>query len=924
MASAITAARARRTGIAAFIATTGASGARLRSRTLQSVGLTALAAALASPVLLPADAAAQAPDEIVVKAQRRELTLQDLPVSGTVIGEEDILDFGGFTDDTELGQFLTGVEVEDVGNTEYFIRGANSNATTPFARSAVTQLLNGAEVAGGFAGRSFERMDNFDVQQVAVFRGTQGALYGRGAIGGVINQISNKPKNRLEYRATSSWNVTHDEGRFDGVFNAPIVKNRLLFRGGVAYQEGDGYIRNDFRDESVNGLEFFGGRTGFRYFFSDKVDATLMVDYGEASVDRVLHSSIAATLPGSRFNVFDDPVDVNGNPFPSDTLANNVTVANPLAVGFPGPNPGDPFHQAFDTETFYEENTFTGNLTVNFELPFGVGTSITGVRSRAYEVLLDDDYSYIGGVNRLQPANCSYFQPGTSTLTGINGPLILTGVQTGTLSITSPTMGMIVGAAPVNPADFANDGMCETSRLADTSIVTQEFRLQSPQTGRFTWLIGTDGRVAYQPQTFITRNRNPAVTTVTAANAALSSYWANVQIPIRDFREDSDLLESHIALFGNVGYNILDWLHAGFSTRYTYERIHSEAVIIDQDLFRGYVAPGGAGGITGQGAGGTLLVNPNYGSVALQRSDDAVYQSVIPSFTLTARAPGDWIYFASWGQGFKPGGFNDIGGTGGGGADRPRQYNEEWANSYELGLKKTFLTDDGNLRVSLIAFRTEYNDRLQSLNVTEGADDNDVGTIGTDLDPQDTFSTLLIYNVGDGYAQGVELDIGGLVRNPLNLGGAFNYSAGATWGESRNTSGSLENQQFSGFSTWSARGNFTYRRALPFAENTGIGLFLNSNFSWSDDTDGCETFRTLTNLTGCSRGADADIRAIWNLRGGIEGENYGHGWQLTAFWDNWNDRSYERSRPQIGGIDAYAEVEPSNWGLRLTVTGGER
>ncbi|NWG45587.1 MAG: TonB-dependent receptor [Alphaproteobacteria bacterium] len=902
-----------------------------RARAMRGVCLAAVATALGAGGLATG-ALAQATDEIVVNAQKREQTLQDLPVSGTVISEEEILDFGGFTDDTELGQFLTGVEVEDIGNTEYFIRGANSAGTTPFARSAVTQLLNGAEVAGGFAGRSFERMDLFDTQQIAVFRGTQGALYGRGAIGGVINQVSNKPKNFFEYRATTSWNVTQDEGRFDGIINIPIVKNRLLFRGGIAWQDGDGYLRNDFRESGVNGLEFTGGRTAFRYFFNEKVDATLIVDYGEASVDDLLHGAIDATLPGERLNVNGAPIAPDGTPIP---LGPPTAAGFTGSVGYPAQAPGDFEHQAYDSPTFYEENTFTSNLTVNFELPFGVGTSITGIRSRAYEVLLDDDGTYKGGVLRVGLVNeCSFYPGGLPPVSRINGSIFDGGIgmyQSGDLEgFGGPpfTAGSFVNTMVITAADFPDLAMCETTRLADTSIFTQEFRIQSDPGARLSWLVGTDGRMSYQNQTRIQENRNPTFLIQDPMNPAIlrTATFADVVnndagSELSNFRQDTDLLESHVALFGNVGYFVTDWLQAALSLRYTYERISQQTQFIDQDRYRSFIGPGtfamngifdadGAGGTyTDEGTTGTFINNTNFGQVIIDRDDAAVYQSIIPSLTLTARAPGEWIYYASWGQGFKPGGFNDVGGSIMSGLfNVDRQYGEEWANSYELGVKKTFRLGNGSFRFSAVAFRVEYNDRLRVLTVTEDSDLEDP----TDLEPTDQFTTQVIVNSGDGYVQGVEVDAGGLVRNFMDLGGRLTYSAGLTFGESRYTSGAFEgtNTQFGGVSTWSGRANLTYRRALPFLENSGIGLFLNTNYAFGVNTD--------------APGRGVDTRKTWNLRGGIEGETAGQGWQLQAFWDNWTDIQYERSRGALFGAQTYAGVEPSNWGLRLTVTGGER
>ena len=56
------------------------------------------------------------------------------------------------------------------------------------ADSGVGLYRDGAYVGGGAqGGRTFDRFDLFDVSQIEVLRGTQGALYGRDAVGGAIN-----------------------------------------------------------------------------------------------------------------------------------------------------------------------------------------------------------------------------------------------------------------------------------------------------------------------------------------------------------------------------------------------------------------------------------------------------------------------------------------------------------------------------------------------------------------------------------------------------------------------------------------------------------------------------------------------------------------------------------------------------------------
>ncbi|NWG46682.1 MAG: hypothetical protein HXY25_09065, partial [Alphaproteobacteria bacterium] len=97
-------------------------------------------------------------------------------------------------------------------------------------------------------------------------------------------------------------------------------------------------------------------------------------------------------------------------------------------------------------------------------------------------------------------------------------------------------------------------------------------------------------------------------------------------------------------------------------------------------------------------------------------------------------------------------------------------------------------------------------------------------------------------------------------------------------------------------------------------ENTGLGLFFNTNFKYEIDTD---------NFRADGR-PGTDTRKRWNARIGIEGQNWGHGWQLQAFGNNIFDVDYERTRTVVGTFNFFHTYEArSSFGIRLSVTGGD-
>lgn len=167
-----------------------------------SVGI----AALASPAraqdrapATPAENASQLPQEadIVVTARRREEQLSDVPSAVSVITAESLADRGGATSTLELLADQPSVRFNNLSSTitsEISIR-ASSTARATNGDPSIGLYRNGAYIAGGaIGGRNFTRLDFLDLERAEILRGTQGALYGRNAVGGAVNIISMRPQ----------------------------------------------------------------------------------------------------------------------------------------------------------------------------------------------------------------------------------------------------------------------------------------------------------------------------------------------------------------------------------------------------------------------------------------------------------------------------------------------------------------------------------------------------------------------------------------------------------------------------------------------------------------------------------------------------------------------------------------------------------
>ena len=149
-------------------------------------------------------------NQIVVTALRRDESLQDTPAAITAFnsaaienaGIERPGDFIALTSNVNL------VETQNAGNAFIIIRGItqarNSEPSVAIVVDGVQQV-NPAQF----------NQDLFDIQQIEVLKGPQGALYGRNAIGGAISIVTQAPSDEFEAKLEWMRGFVRDEASWD-------------------------------------------------------------------------------------------------------------------------------------------------------------------------------------------------------------------------------------------------------------------------------------------------------------------------------------------------------------------------------------------------------------------------------------------------------------------------------------------------------------------------------------------------------------------------------------------------------------------------------------------------------------------------------------------------------------------------------------
>lgn len=240
-----------------------------------------LAALAVAPPALARKAANResAQSDIIVSARKREERLVDVPVAVTVLSAQAVRDEGIDSVADVLGR-TPGGTFSHVGppiTHEIMIRGVGGGRTFN-VEAAIGQYRNGAYVSGGnMGGRTFGRMDFFDVERIEVLRGPQGALYGRNAAGGAINIVSAMPQ---EQPAASLMLAYGQNQRFEGeaIANAPLT-DALFLRVGLMLNTQEGGAFTSAKGIPLDGEYQLGARATLRFAPGPQFDARLMMEH---------------------------------------------------------------------------------------------------------------------------------------------------------------------------------------------------------------------------------------------------------------------------------------------------------------------------------------------------------------------------------------------------------------------------------------------------------------------------------------------------------------------------------------------------------------------------------------------------------------------------------------------------------------------
>ena len=216
-------------------------------------------------------------EEVIVTSRRKNESVQDVPLSVTVFGEEKIAqlkpatlrDFDGLAPNVYIGMNAAGP-----GNSTIYIRGVGYPGSEKTQSPQVAVIVDDVQM-GSSTGAL---IDVFDIESMEINRGPQGVLFGRNTIGGniVVNRV--KPKFNEFGLDASVIAGNYDSRTIKARVNIPLIDNTLALKVGAISRKADGFYDNLTLGGEQGDIDFESQTLALRWTPTDSIDAILTYD----------------------------------------------------------------------------------------------------------------------------------------------------------------------------------------------------------------------------------------------------------------------------------------------------------------------------------------------------------------------------------------------------------------------------------------------------------------------------------------------------------------------------------------------------------------------------------------------------------------------------------------------------------------------
>lgn len=632
-------------------------------------------------------------EEVIVTAQKRAESLQDVPISVTAISG-DLVEDASIRSFSELSAYVPNFSVtENAVNTIISMRGISIGSNQSFEQSV------GVFVDGVHYGKSRQaRLGLFDLEQIEVLRGPQGILFGKNTLAGAVNVRTAAPQVGEGLTGRLAASFESDNGKYFEGHIGTSLSDTLAIRLSGMNRTIDGYLDNSApsalssdaptTDETIARIGVQWEPTantslGIRYTYSDFVRegaaSTVTTFQPLPNVAGDILALVAYTTLPLAFPAF--------APSQTDTFRDGVSFGGNALDGSSGAERGE------GTDTQNHE------FSVNFEHTFDSGltfSSVTGMSNYEYKDGMDADFLPISFIGRSDDSEYDQvFQ------------------EFRLASDPSNRFSWTVGANYIESEQQIDRNVVLDGTLGQPGII-RGITAQAHQTA------GLPSFFSYSP------------TQIAGVEALLGlppgaipygvegvTMWSQLS-RLSTWTQDTESW----AMFAQGSFDLTDTLSITAGLRYTEE---TKKVDARMDLTQGS---------TGLANPVAPEVNPLlHGLVdvlalglAHEFKEERDTDQLMPAVSIDWRPADDHLFYVSYSEGFKSGGFNSVD------DQRPAiaadgtvlrtvpdlgfEYDDETAWSMEIGGKHLFL--DGSLRFNWNYFNSEYEDQQVSTFVGTG------------------------------------------------------------------------------------------------------------------------------------------------------------------------------------------------------------
>lgn len=289
----------------------------VKSLSLSSAAVAIISGTISSPVAAQEqNSGKKVLEEVIVSAQRREESAQDVAISVTVFNQEQIAN-ANMINSSDIATYTPSLSTNTRfgnENTSFSIRGFTQDLRTAasvgtYFAEVIAPRGQTSQTSGDGAGPG----TLFDLANIQVLKGPQGTLFGRNTTGGSILLVPNKPSDEWEgYLETS----TGDFGsrRLQGVLNIPFT-DKFRLRLGVDSNEREGHLINvtNIGASELGNTDYVAFRLGLLWEITENIESYLLLTSTDSESTGYSSRLYACNNSGV------DPLNPLANPFATFT-----------------------------------------------------------------------------------------------------------------------------------------------------------------------------------------------------------------------------------------------------------------------------------------------------------------------------------------------------------------------------------------------------------------------------------------------------------------------------------------------------------------------------------------------------------------------------------------------------------------------------